>query len=159
MEKSNLKLSLYFEKKKKLGAWSACTFFCIKVRGIEILKLREKIRFQNPEAYLEPCQTSEMGCFPKTVNSFWALTIWRSQKIHLRSLIGFLICHWHHYMSYDYVSIFTVNIFFTDASFLLLCSLSIFHIRFIKIISLFSKLLFSLSCLSWLSYYPSFRRL
>ena len=159
MEKSNLKLSLYFEKKKKLGAWSACTFFCIKVRGIEILKLREKNRFQNPEGYIEPWQTSEMGCFPKTVNSFWLLTIWRSQKIHLRSLIGFLICHWHHYISHDYVSIFTVNISFTDASFLLLCLLSIFHIRFIKIISLFSKLLFSLSCLSWLSYKPSFRRL
>ena len=63
------------------------------MRGIEILKLREKIRFQNPEGYIEPSQTSEIGCFPKIVNSFWALTMWRSQKIHLRSFIGFLICH------------------------------------------------------------------
>ena len=111
MEKLNLKLSSDFEKKKKLGAWSTCTFFCIKMRGIETLKLREKNRFQNPEGYIEPWQRCEMGCFPKIVNSFWPLTIWRSQKIDLRSLIGFLICHWHHYISNYYVSIFTVNIF------------------------------------------------
>ena len=46
-------------KKKKLGAWSPCTFFCFKLRDFEILRLREKKidfrtlkRIQNPVKHL-----------------------------------------------------------------------------------------------------------
>ena len=42
-------------KKKKIDAWSPCTFFCIKVLGFQILAIGEKHRFQHPEVYPEPC--------------------------------------------------------------------------------------------------------
>ena len=43
---------------------------------------------------------------------------------------------------HKYVVIFRVNIIFTIVSFISLCQLSMFHMRFIKIRSLFSELLF-----------------
>ena len=71
-----------------------------------------------------------------------------SQPCHLRSLTGFWICLLHYYVSYYYVAIFTANIVFIAASFISHCLLSSFHIRLIKINSLFSKLLFFLLCLA-----------
>ena len=56
-----------------------------------------------------------------------------AKKFQLRSLIGFSIRHWHHYVNYYYVAIFTANIIFMAASFILLCLLSTCHIRFIQI--------------------------
>ena len=42
---------------------------------------------------------------------------------------------WHHYISYYYLEIFKVNIIFTATSFILLCLLSMFHIRFMKVVN------------------------
>ena len=62
-------------KKKKLGVWSPLTFFYIKLRSFEVLKIGKKTIFQHPEAYSEPCQTLKMEPFAKIVNSFLALNL------------------------------------------------------------------------------------
>ena len=112
-------------KKKKLAVWW--------MRSLEILKKRWKV-------HSKPCQTFKIKCFAKIVNSFLA---------NLRSLIGFWMLLWHHYISYYYVAIITVNNIFTTASFISLCLLLMFHIRFIKISTLFSKLIFLLLPFFW----------
>ena len=47
----------------------------------------------NPEAYLEPCQTSKMDCFAKIVNSWKSLKVvnYFCKALHLRFLTEFWI--------------------------------------------------------------------
>lgn len=68
--------------------------FCIKVYGFKILKIGEKICFRIQKHF----QNNEMGIFAEKVYSFLALTIFKKTH-HPRSLTGFRVCHWHHYIN------------------------------------------------------------
>ena len=98
------------------------THFTITTQGSR--RAHNEVGFQGP---------SIINCF--CINYFCKI-------LHLKSLIAFWIRHWHHYLSYYYVAMFTVKIIFTAASFISLCLLSTFQTRITKINSLFVKLHF-----------------
>ena len=100
---------------------------------------RYKNGYQHPEAHSELWQTSKMNHLANIVN------IVNYSFIRL----------WHHCISYYNVAIFTLNIIFTTTSFAPLCLLLTFDLRFIKINSTFSKLLFTFYAWPWLSSYHS----
>lgn len=87
------------EKNEKDCAWSLCTLFWMKLHGFYKIEDIWKTKFHLLEAYLEPCQTSNMEPFSISVNSFWVSTIF-CKTLHLRSLIGIWIHLWHCYVSY-----------------------------------------------------------